>query len=112
VDVLAVGSNAHAVAVFPEHAVLRVQAFERVVLLGRPVEVAEEALEDVRHQIPRGAGVEPKPVALEHAGVAAESVVAFEQAHVGAGVGQIRRRCEPAEPAADDRHSLVRVAHV
>jgi hypothetical protein len=39
--------------------------------------------------------------------VAAEAVVAFEQSHVGPGVGQVARGREAAEAAADDSYRPV-----
>jgi len=76
--------------------------------------VPEEPVEDVGHQVPRRTGVEPEAVGFEHARVAADPVVLFEQPHVGAGAGQVRRCRQPAEPPADDDHRPVRwqdVAH-
>ena len=63
--------------------------------------MAEEALEHVRHQVPRGAHIEPEPVRFEAARASAQLFVLFEEGDVRAGVGEVTRCREAAEPAAD-----------
>ena len=96
------------VAVLEEHPVMRVEAGQ-VVEVGRgPVEVTEEALEDVGHQVPGRTHVEPEAVPAEDARSAAELFVLFDEGNVEAGVGEVTGRREAAEAAADDADRRVR----
>ncbi len=103
---LEVRRDVEPVAVLPVDPVVRVEPLEVVVVGGLPAEVGEEPLEDVGHEVPRGAHVEAEARALEHAGAAAELLVLLDDGDVGAGRGEVARRREPAEAAADDDDGL------
>ena len=81
---------------------LPVQPFERVVVRRVAVELREEPLEHVRHQLPGRPGVEPEPVAGQRPGVAAEVPVLFDQRHVRTRPGEVGRRREAADTPAHD----------
>jgi hypothetical protein len=101
-----VPGHVNLVAVFEEDAIVGVQAFEVVVVARFLPEVREEALEDVGHQIPRGAHIERESFGLQLGGAAADLFVLLDDPHVRSGVGQITGRREPTEAAADDNHVL------
>jgi len=65
------------------------------------VEVAEEALEDVGHHVPRRPHVEAESVPFEDARPTAEGVVLLDDGDVEARVGEVTRAGEPAEAGAD-----------
>jgi hypothetical protein len=94
-----------------EDPVVRVEAFQPVVVLRAPAETAEEALEDVGHEIPGRPHVEPEPVLREPAGATAELLVFLQEGDVVAGVGQVAGRREAAEAAADHDHRRGRRLH-
>ena len=97
----AIRGNRGAVAVFPEHAVVRIEPGQRVVRLGVAAEPPEEPLEHFGHQVPRRAGVELEAVALHPSGDAAEAVAPFDDRHVGPGVGEVTGGREAAEAGTD-----------
>ena len=70
-------------------------------------ELLEKAVEDRRHEVPGGAGVDAEAVAFDAAGAATGVVVALEQRHLGASVGEIAGCGEPAEAGADDHDRIV-----
>ena len=61
-------------------------------LVRRGAEQREEVLEDLRHEVPRGAGVEAEAVFLPCPGSAAEGPPRFQQVHGPAAPGQQRGR--------------------
>jgi hypothetical protein len=87
-----VGGDVHPVAVLPEDPVVWVEALEVVVVRGRLVEVAEETLEDVGHQVPGGTHVELETLGFEGARPAADRLVLLQYLDIGPGVGEVTRR--------------------
>ena len=95
----AVGADVDRLGVaLEEDAVARVEHGQVELGLGGGAEQGEEVLEHLGHEVPRGAGVEAEPVALDAADAAAEVVVLLEQVDAVAARGEQRgggqaRRC-------------------
>ena len=83
------------------HAIAGVERGE-LQLLGRArSEHAEEVVEHLRHEVPRGPGVEAEPVPLPGAGPAAERVARLEEGDAVPVAREQRRGREPGDAAAD-----------
>src|SRR5699024_7386750 len=72
----------------------------------------EEVVEDLRHQVPGGAGVEAEAVALPGAGTAAELLPRLDQIHLVAVAGEQRGGGEAGDPAADHHHRVAPRGHI
>ncbi len=83
-------------------AVAGIQRDERQLFLGGGAQESVEVVEDLGHQIPRGAGVEPKAVLQPNTGAPAEHFVLLEQGDFVPRAGQERRGRKPGDASTDD----------
>src|SRR5690606_25476271 len=81
-------------------------------VVGGGAEQAEEVVEDLRHEVPGGAGVELEAVAVPPSGASAELGPCLQQGHRRALAGEQRGRGQARDAAADDDGALSgQVAH-
>ncbi len=101
--VRAVGPQVHRVGVaLEEHPVARVEHGEVQLRGGGGAEQREEVLEDLGHEVPRGAGVEAEAVALDAPDPAAELVVLLQQVDAVPARREERGGREAGDAATDD----------